>query len=778
VFKATGRSVAEKIARIGELKESLLLSGDRHGVLAVWWQLAILEHRRNDLDAAVALQRRKFAQARELGRLPDVCRAYGQLLNARMSDGLTAADRDTLQDLIAQARRARLAAVSSHLLCLQGYDEYWRGRSAASRTAFEDGIEVCREFGEPAAAVSTMVILLRMYASLECWDQVATLLERANRLLDEAVAGREPTAGERLSRTQLDNLAARRLAALGQADAAHQVFRQTFTVAGQLPHAEVGYVGRQWFEAMMDADRPDLAAEIFAALAPFIAAGDLPLLAPRIPYWRAWFDWRQGDLAAATAHLDQFQTEGLLASPSAVVGLEHQYLALKARVLWPADRQAATDLLLRGWRALQDRLLAREPGSEAYLDLNRNPHLRWAAQDLLANGPRLGYGLELLWREVMLLRASSLDSLSGLTQGARAQAAAAQRYLAASGAVHCVYRLRPDGIMRWTAHGAQVEQDLLEVSSEALRAQVMTVLEQLQDDPCDPDAPIPAALARSLGDLAQVLLPERFFDAQTRPRRLYVSVEGFLNQVPFAPLNVGRGDTYEPLIATTDLAWVRHGPTVPAEPDGQRILVVADPVLDAATRRRFGLSAGLAGARSELASIVSMLPNIEVLQGEQATRARVCSVWNQMSVLYFVGHAITDPLVPFFAWLPLSGDGEAAAHPGLGVKDILSQRFDGCEAVFLSGCATGAAFVDGLATAPSLGDAFLDAGAAAAVQTFWLVRDRHSPVRPDRMLTHWRTSEADLVEAVSLELRTSMQGPHGIRHPFTWAAWTVNVRGW
>jgi hypothetical protein len=778
VFRDTGRPVTERIARIEQLQARLLDAGDGYGALPAWGLLAVLEHRRHDLATASRHQRRAYEQARELGRLAEAGRAWGQLMMARMADGLTDAERDTLHELTVQTRAARLAAVTSHLLCLHGYDEYKRGRNAAARAAFEDGIDICRGFGEPAAAVATMVILLRKYATLECWGQVATLLGRANRLLDEATAGREPTVNERLQRTQLDNLAARRLAALGHADPAAALFAQTFVAASVLPHAEVGFVGRQWFEAMMDADRPDLAAVALSVLTPATAAGDLPTLAWRIPFWQAWLSWRTDDHAAARRHLEQFESEGLQTAPAAVAGLEHQYLALKARVLWPTAPQAAAATLLHGWRALQERLLANEPGSEAYLDLSRNPHLRWAAQDLLADSPLLGYGLELLWRDVMLRRARSLASLGCLVEGARALATAAQQGLAEADALHCVYRLRPDGVVRWTANGRQVEQARLTISTEQLRERVSELLQHLAEDPGDPDAPIPAALRAELTDLARLLLPGRMFAARTRPARLFISGEGVLNLIPFATLNVGPHGDYQPLVATVDLAWVRHGPGARMQAANDRVLVVADPALDAGTRRRYGLADGLVGARNELASIRERLPAVEVLQGSAATAERVRARWDGVAVLYFVGHAITDPLAPFFVWLPLSGDENRSGHPGLGVQDILAHRFDGCAAVFLSGCATGAPFVDGLATAPSLGDAFLDAGAQAAVQTFWVVRDLDSPVRPERMLATWRDGRSDLVGAVSQELRAAMHGPRGIRHPFTWAAWAVNVGGW
>ncbi len=237
--------------------------------------------------------------ARSLGRLPDECYGAGWLLMANMGAGWTRADHDTLRGLIERAERAKLASVSSYLITLRAYDAFGRGQYFTARTSFEDAVEICRRFGEPTAALTTIVTLSRMYATLECWQQVSSLLERGHGLLAEAVGDRDLTARERLTRVQLQNLGACQLAADRHPDEAHAAFSRTFAAARDLPFAQANYVGWQWFEAMVDQDRPDLAAAVIAAVEPYAVDAALPDLQWRLPFWRAWLQWRAGDLASA-----------------------------------------------------------------------------------------------------------------------------------------------------------------------------------------------------------------------------------------------------------------------------------------------------------------------------------------------------------------------------------------------------------------------------------------------------------------------------------------------
>ena len=777
VFADPAIAAGSKRAIITTLQAQLLATGCVRGAAEGWYDLAVLSQREGGGSDWTRLHRASLDLARRHDCLPEACRAWGQLMMFNMERGWTAAERDTLHGMLARTREARLAAASTFLLSLQAYDATNRGRYATARVLFEDGIAVCRDLGDPAKALPTVDLLLRVYAVLGCWNQVDQLLVRAQQMQSELEETPGPVAGQRLSQVRHASMAARSLAARGLSDQAHEAFARAFADAVQLPYAEAEYLGQHWFTAMMENGRADLAAEAMAAVEA-IAQPRGPVLL-RLPLWQAWLDWQRGDLTAAEASLERFEAAAAGQSPLLLANLGFQHDALQARVVAPRDPDAAAAILTTGWSDLFRHIHGREANSESYLDLARNSHLRTAAQDLLGDDPELGYGLELLWRGTFLPRwpVPADPAEPGLVPAALALARRAQAELGARDAVHCLYQVQRNRVVRWTASAAGFDCQVLPAPPDRLRAMVTGLLARLGHDPGDPEAPVPADLAAELATLAQEILPPGLFDEASRPRSLFVSGDSFLAQVPFSPLNLATGGGYLPLVQVMDVAWLRDGPaaarpSLPASACGEA-LVVADPTLDPGTRRRFGLPAGLPGAATELMTISSRLPTAKVLSGDRATRPAVVATWEDANVLYFVGHAVRDAEVPFSAWLPLAAADAHDPYPGLDLQDVLSAHLDRCRLVVLSGCATGAPYVDGLSSTPSLGDAFLDAGAGAVIQTFWRVRDQGSAFEPQRILASWQDGELDLAAAVSAERRRALRGTGGIRHPFDWAAWTL-----
>ena len=779
-FTDADRDPATRIAEIESLQVDLQEAGFMRGALGGWDAMAVLNHQQGQWERAKALHRLGFELSRRQGFLAQECRTWGQLMMYDMRRGWSAGQRDTLLHLIDRAREAKLALPSSSLISLLAYDAVNEGRYSSARALFEDGIAVCRELDDPTRALGTYDLLLRMYAALECWNQVDEHLAQAEQLRVDAEAASGVQVGRHLGRARHTNLAARSLAARGQADAAHAGFIDAFAMAKSLPFAEVGFLGQQWIEAMMDNERADLVAEAVATVEEFARPLGNRHVMLRLPFWRAWLAYEQGDLASASAYLDTFAAEGLAGDRMIEDNLRFQHEALRARIAWSVDPAAGERILADGWRALYERIHEGEAGPEAYLDLGRNSHLRWASQDLVGSEPEVGYGLELLWRRALLPRWPVPEDpvKGGLVETARALTRQAQARLSELEAMHCLYQVQRTSVVRWTVDGEGVQRTVLDKSADELRELVRCVLRRLGEDPGSADAPVPPELVAELGELGRTLLPAQAFDPETRPRTLFVTGESFLAQIPFSPLNLGGDDTYQPLVTVMDVAWVRGAPRDDRSPvPNAMALIVSDPTLDPGTKRRFHLPSGLPGAAAESAAIAARLPAVTMLSGDQATRSNVTSHWNEARVLYFLGHAVRDAEVPFTTWLPLAPASLTDLYPGLDIKDVLAARLDGCELVVLSGCATGAPYVDGLSTTPSLGDAFLDAGAAGVIQTFWQVRDEGSVFEPDRIVGAWQEDEMDLAAAVSAEWRRSMHGPAGIRHPFDWGAWTVKV-GW
>lgn len=778
IFADPDLGAAEKRDRITRLQDLLLGAGHWQAAAEGWYDLAVLMREQRATAEWDSLLRSSASLSLKHDLLPDYCLAWGQLKMAALFRGWTPAERDSIRVLIDRSRRARLARVSTYLLSLQAYDALNRGRYPTARALFEDGIEICRTLGDPALALPTIDVLLRVYGVLECWDQVDLMLTRARSLGDEADAGRGLAAGRALSDVRRTGLMARSLAARGRLDEAQARFADAYSGALRLPYGEDQYQGQEWVRTMMTCDRPDLAGEALAAI---LAGGGIDERAPvgmHLALWQAWLAWRAGDTARAEQQLDVFAERAALHRPETVGNLDLQRDALAARIAAPADPGRAAALLGDAWCRLDVRLGSREKGPESYLDLSRNGVLRTAAHELLGAEPATGYGLELLWRRMLLdwRTGDCLAAEGGLPRAAARLADEAQAALRRNDGLHCLYQVRRDSVVRWTADGATIGRATLAASTDSLRGLVAGVLERLGRDPGDLEAAPPADLVRDLGVLARAILPDAMFDAARRPPRLFVSGDGFLSQIPFSPLNLDEGGAFLPLVTQVDVAWVRGGPTPGArawrDVASAPAVVVADPALDPATRRRFSLPDGLPGAAAERDQVAGMLQSAVVLAEADATVPAVTAACGAAGVVYVVGHAVRDAEVPFSTWLPLAPAGADETYAGLDMQDVLAAGLGGCALVVLSGCATGAPYVDGLMAAPSLGDVFLDAGAGAVIQTFWRVRDDGSAVHPERILAAWQGG-ADLAAAVSAERRRALIGPKGARHPFDWAAWTV-----
>ncbi|MBE0532368.1 MAG: hypothetical protein IH626_16190, partial [Rhodospirillales bacterium] len=461
VFEDTTLALERKSARLEELQSGLLAAGFARAAAEGWYDLALLAHRSGDAALRQRLNRSSLALARQHGFLPEQSRAWGQLMMAGMPRGWTAAERDTLAQLVEQARGARLAGTSTFLISLQAYDAFNLGRYGTARTLFALGIDVCRDLGDPDRALPTVDMLLRLYALLECWNQVDQLLVRAGQMDDATVGIRGTLAPNRGSRVRHATLAALSLAARGRADEAHAAFGRTFRAAVHLPFAEAEYLGQQWFTAMMENGRADLAADAMATVEAATGTGADGPLRLRLPLWRAWLELQRGQPDAAAAHLDTFAARAVGASPMLLANLAFQRDALRARALADASPDSAVAVLGSGWNRLLRHLHAREAGPEAYLDLARNTHLRAAAHELLGTDPEVGYGLELLWRSSFFPRwpLPADPAVPDLVTAARRLGRQACADLAARDAVHCLYRVERDRVVRWTASAAGVAQD-------------------------------------------------------------------------------------------------------------------------------------------------------------------------------------------------------------------------------------------------------------------------------------------------------------------------------
>ena len=169
-------------------------------------------------------------------------------------------------------------------------------------------------------------------------------------------------------------------------------------------------------------------------------------------------------------------------------------------------------------------------------------------------------------------------------------------------------------------------------------------------------------------------------------------------------------------------------------------------------------------------------PGATLLVDTTATKANLMSKWENASFVYLATHTLRDPQVPYLMLVPLATSGSRAGpeETYLDVTDIRSADLSGCDLVVLSGCSSGLSYGVGCGASPSLGEAFLDAGVGAVVQTFWDVRDDDARRIMTSYVRCWGTTANDKIRALCDRRRQNIKnGETGRR--FVWAAYSIQV---
>lgn len=781
VFGAGEMPVPERLTRLAELQDQLSEAGYLRGVSRGWSLRGALATRVGRPDQTRELFTRWLEYTRENGLRVGRCNALASLIMQGFAEGNTDSNGVYLERGLELANESRLAAQASRLLALTGYRDFTLGHYSAAVRSFERSVDVCRNYGDPAQGLAHLGTLMRMYAVMESWTLVDQVAERADILLAEAAETEGDEASGSLLSVRLDEIQARSLIARGRIAEGDTAYHELWERILPQPYEEASFLANFWIMGLLDHHRPDLAQAALKRAEPYAEQAGIRHMLVRLPFWKARTWFQLGEIDSATVQLDRFEAEGLQLKQWSR-DLQIPYYALRCRLLAATDRDAARAMLAEGMEALAQRLAENDAGAGAFLDLSRARGLRWAAHDEFGADPATGYGLELLWREYMGIvghgrnpsPTGGQDVLTRADQVARD----AQRRLGELAATHLLYQVRDPWVVRWTVDAQTVRRDTLQATSKELRERVGRLLMTLSTDPGDEDATVDTALAAELRELSRLLLPAEIFDPVRRERigHLLVSGESFLSQVPFAPLCLGDGPDYEPLAGSLDLTWVRNPAAEPrSRPDGPSLLI-ADPEIDPMLVRRYRTLSQLVGAGPEIEACRTICPGPE-LSGAAATKRAVTGAWGSASIIYFVGHVIHNPEVPFLTTIPLTPPAgpHLASEAALDISDVRSADLGACRLAVLSGCGSGAPFADGVITAPSLGDAFLDAGCGASLQTFWRIRDEQVVFRPEEVVRRWRREGMSLPQAVSAERRAAMRGPEGIRHPFGWGAWTLKM---
>lgn len=377
------------------------------------------------------------------------------------------------------------------------------------------------------------------------------------------------------------------------------------------------------------------------------------------------------------------------------------------------------------------------PSAHAYLFLQKFDALRNVLHDVLVDEPQLSYELEMAWRHLPMefgqqnykeLTTRDLDDPLALISrwirnhgGGKVAMDLGHSLAERPGSFHVMYALNGDNLGQWVNNGQNVRYVPLPVKRHELNSMIHDALEEVIHGKQLTNSAICDSL---LSELGRILLPVEATTTTTldQPGLALISPVGILRSLPFEILKT-RDSQRSPLLTGFDVAYLRVFYNTGSTEAKTKGIILANPSLSEEIHRTMSGLGDLENA-SEMAMVLSDLdPEMLVLSGADASRTRLLENWEGTERIHIAAHVVRHPDIPFVSFVPLAATNDKGSIPLLEITDIREADLSSCELVTLSTCTSGACFVEGDQTAPSLGDAFLDAGAQSVVQTFWQVED-------------------------------------------------------
>ena len=764
------------------------------------YTLSCLLHEQGQIDESLALIKEAIAEAREVGSPIIACQAMGTL---GYWYGVTG-DFETMARLYEEfkllALEHDLADQAARACLFLGVHYQQQGRLNLAFVSYEEARRIAEHLKSYYSQYRTQLYLGRFFAALGCW-------ELARQASDGA---RDHTSGfwltdrpvDAVLRARVGELEGRYLLHEGQVGAGSREFRR---IIDELP-AGLGFVDSlrfylSWGCGLMANSQARQTLAVLDEAASVCARSEDRDQRIAFHLLEAEALFGADELDSCRAVLRDLQRS----LPTATAGRLANWARFDALRVQMARREgdvaAASAALRTGLLRLVDNVGCLDASQEGYLLLQSADPLRQVVTEILADRPLPALLAHLLWRQlprhlgalkreepaaadvapdIALLCELPVSDLQGQPLPAEAETVW-RRYrqiLAQQDAVHLVYAVRDRRVVRWRLDGDGLEFANLPGTTADLRQLTETCRATLGREPDVPGGPLAPAAAADLYELARRLLPAdlQAVSADQAPGCIYVTVDDFLRTLPFSALNLS-ADGYSPLLMHAPLAYVRgllrERPHRPATGPG---LIVAAPKISKRLQRLVGGLEDLDQARREADYLVRKDSRARLLTADDATKPAVQMQWHQAGYLYFAGHVARDPQTPYRSFIPLTGSGFQVLLDGylLAVLDIRNGLFDATDLVVLSACASGAAYITQTAAAPSLGDAFLDAGVPTTVQTFWSIDDAAGLALMSRFIDHWRDAGCTPARALWLARRTLFTAgdlPYG--HPFYWASYLV-----
>ncbi len=266
-------------------------------------------------------------------------------------------------------------------------------------------------------------------------------------------------------------------------------------------------------------------------------------------------------------------------------------------------------------------------------------------------------------------------------------------------------------------------------------------------------------------------------------RRVFVSAEGALSYVPFAPLLPGREVVCLPSASTYGVLLEERAK------EGAQVLALGDPDTEAGAdavahevyaagegrRRRGPRLVPLPGTREEAKSVgdVTLLGKEASEGGLRGALARTAARNGRWRAIHFACHGIVDPERPSLSSLALAPDAEDDGF--LTALEVLRMDLP-CDLVVLSACETGRGKVVRGEGILGLTRAFMFAGAPRVICSLWKVDDEATRALMTRFYARWNPKDGSnrLGAAAALEAAQEfVRSQERWKHPHYWAAWVL-----
>lgn len=756
-----GLSAAARLDTLDRVTADYRALGDSAGVESAQVQAAQLELELGRAERFRERLEHAYELTQLLGEHYLACQILGQLGSWHLQAGRREAGRACYARGVEIARRHSFPDQIARLMLFDARRALEEGHLALAANRVLEAQGLVEEFGGGLGRVRLTLHQARLFADLDCWDLVDRTLRRMPVLLRESGAQFAPPESVKTA-FDLDLLRARAAFARGDADeGGRRLEHWVAAMPSWIRRVSLAQAFDVWSQGELRAGRwPECARLCARGLAhcdsAHVAEYAIPLALRLGRCLEA-----QGRLADARRVAGQAAGRIARGDGPEADDWSRALAVLEARLdLRAGDRRRG---LARLAAAMAD---VRRRGGDTALDdasgacARTGLSARDAAHELGGLTPAEGYAFELAWRSRARRGAAAWPAGFEFRPPGRPTAG-----------LHLVYHFLPDRLLRWSASRDGVVLDTLAVDPGTCLADVRRATELLRREPVARGQHLGPESARVLRRLATLLLPAELASGRSRPASLAVSPDGPLLALPFEALCVPAAAGLAPLALAVDVEYDAGWSAAPAPARG-RSVVVSNPELPAGFQRLYAGSVPLQGSAAESECARRRWPDALLLSGRDATRANVLRAARGASHVYIAAHHVRDPGAPFLGFIPLAPEpGPWAGDAMIESADVRALDMAGCRLAVLASCASGAPYGEGEHPGPSLGDAFLDAGARAVVRSFWDVGDEETREFMARFLAA-DARAADPVAALNAARRAALR-PGADVPPRVWAAWSV-----